>query len=60
MGGVFLVPGGGVCLVAGVGVVAWSRGGWLPGPGGEVVAWSGGGVLRRPPLLTESQTRVKT
>ena len=53
------------------GVPPWS-GGFLPGLGGfslpgggvclvpgAVPLWSGG-VLQRPPLLTESQTRVKT
>ena len=57
LGGVFSLPGG-FSLVPGGS--AWSGGvlpaggryGWyLPGPGG---------VLRRPPLCTESQTRVKT
>ena len=65
-GGVSLVLGGGVLPAGGFSLVpggsAWS-GGVLPAGGeiGRVVsAWSLGGVLRRPPLCTESQTRVKT
>ena len=49
-GGFSLVPGG---LLAG----GFSPGGLL-GPGGGLPGR--GGVLRRPPLWTESQTRVKT
>ena len=65
-----------VCLVRGGRGSPWSRGGGVPGqggwgfslvPGGGWCAWSGGVLLgpgggspETPPLLTESQTRVKT
>ena len=61
-----LPGGGGACLEGGGGE---GEGGCLPG-GGGVPAWRGGGVpawrggawsgTPPPPLLTESQTRVKT
>ena len=54
-GGVSLVRGG--CL-PGRGGSPWSRGG-LPGLGGALLG-PGGGFSGDPPLLTESQTRVKT
>ena len=58
LGGVVIPAGGGFSLV-------W---GGLPGPGGfslvpgghEGSAWSQGGSPETSPLLTESQTRVKT
>ena len=68
-GGVCLVQGGspwsGGCL-PGLGGSPWSQGvsvwsrGVLLGPRGGGVCLVPGGALRRPPLWTESQTRVKT
>ena len=65
-GGFSLVWGGspwsgGVLLGRGGFSLVW---GGLPGPGGVCLVPGGSpwsrGVLRRPPLLTESQTRAKT
>ena len=63
-------PGGGgcvVCLVWGGGVCSWGRGCGVPGPGGGVCSRGGGSGIPActeadtlPPLLTESQTPVKT